>query len=737
MRGTLSCERAVSHQLDQIVSEVAGYDPNADLALVRRAYEFASQAHAGQTRKSGDPYVTHPISVARIIAELKLDVSSICAGLLHDCVEDTSATVEQLSETFGKEIAYLVDGVTKLGKLPYSTREEQQAENFRKMLLAMARDIRVILVKLCDRLDNMRSLNHLPPEKQERIAAETMQIYAPLANRLGIQWVKIELEDLSFKYLYPGEYDQLAAEIAKTRAERLEYIHHVEKLIEKVMGDNGVPSEVTGRAKHLWSIYSKMKRTQRPFDEIHDAIGFRVVTDNQMHCYQALGVAHSTWTPIPGRFKDYIALPKPNLYQSLHTAVIGPRGERIEVQIRTNDMNLVAESGVAAHWKYKEAGVDGGREGVRPEDDKKFAWLRQLMESHKELRDPTEFLESVKIDLFGDEVYVFTPGGDVKALPKGSVPIDFAYAVHSSVGDHCSGARVNGMIVPLRYQLRNGDTIEIITNPNQKPNKDWLKLVKTARARTKIRWLLRQEQRDKAVALGNDLVEKALRKHDMSMARAEKGLGVAAKALKCQNVDELIVQVGYGKITPQQVIDALPGIVKKGDEPAAKPEGVFKSLIRKVTTRRTQSQGIKVAGEEDVLVRFAKCCSPLPGDPITGFITRGRGVTVHRRDCDKGLDLDPDRRVEVEWDGASKAQHEVAIQVLCTNKPGLLAHISQCFTDQGVNISQAHCRATDDGRAVNTFHALVRDLDQLKQVNRALSRIKGVYSVDRVAAEAT
>jgi len=724
------------HQLDQIVSEVAGYDPNADLGLVRRAYEFAAQAHEGQTRKSGDPYVTHPISVARIIAELKLDVSSICAGLLHDCVEDTSATVEQLSATFGKEIAYLVDGVTKLGKLPYSTREEQQAENFRKMLLAMARDIRVILVKLCDRLDNMRSLNHLPPEKQERIAAETMQIYAPLANRLGIQWVKIELEDLAFKYLYAGEYDQLAAEIAKTRAERLEYIHHVEKLIQKEMIDNGVPCEVSGRAKHLWSIYQKMKRTQRPFDEIHDAIGFRVITDNQMHCYQALGVAHSTWTPIPGRFKDYIALPKPNLYQSLHTAVIGPRGERIEIQIRTNDMNLVAEHGVAAHWKYKESGGDG-RESTRPEDDKKFAWLRQLMESHKELRDPTEFLESVKIDLFGDEVYVFTPGGDVKALPKGSCPIDFAYAVHSSIGDHCSGARVNGMIVPLRYQLRNGDTIEIITSPNQKPNKDWLKLVKTARARTKIRWLLRQEQRDKAVALGTDLVDKALRKHDTTMSRAEKGLEAAAKALKCQNVDELIVQVGYGKITTQQVIDALPGIAKKADaEAAPKPESMLKSLIRKVTTRRTSSSGIKVAGEEDILVRFAKCCSPLPGDPIVGFITRGRGVTVHRRDCDKGLDLDPERRVEVEWDGASKAQHEVAIQVLCTNKPGLLAHISQSFTDQGVNISQAHCRATDDGRAVNTFHALVRDLDQLKQVIRALSRIKGVYSVDRVANEA-
>jgi GTP pyrophosphokinase len=718
------------HQLDQIMSEVAGYHPSADLQIIRRAYQFAAQAHEGQTRKSGDPYVTHPLAVAQIIAELKLDVASVCAGLLHDCVEDTSATVEQLGEQFGKEIAYLVDGVTKLGKLPYSTREEQQAENFRKMLLAMARDIRVILVKLCDRLDNMRSLNHLPPEKQERIAAETMQIYAPLANRLGIQWVKVELEDLAFKYLYPGEYEQLAHEIAKTRAERLEYIRYVEKLIQKEMTDGGVPCEVIGRAKHLWSIHAKMKRTGRPFAEIHDAIGFRVVTDTQMHCYQALGVAHQTWTPIPGRFKDYIALPKPNLYQSLHTAVIGPKGERIEIQIRTRDMHTVAEHGIAAHWKYKEGKLSA------PEDDKKFAWLRQLMESQKELRDPTEFLESVKIDLFGDEVYVFTPQGDVKALPKGSCPIDFAYAVHSSVGDHCSGARVNGMIVPLRYQLRNGDTIEIITSPNQKPNKDWLKLVKTARARTKIRWLLRQEQREKAVALGTDLIDKALRKQDTTIQRADKQLAHAAKELRCQNVDELIVQVGYGKITVAQVLEkALPGLGKKGDgEVVPKAESMLKSLLRKVT-RRTSSSGIKVAGEEDILVRFAKCCSPLPGDPIVGFISRGRGVTVHRRDCDKGLDLDPERRIDVEWDGNSKAQHEVAIQVLCADKPGLLAHISQSFTDQGVNISQAHCRATEDGRAVNTFHASVRDLDQLKQIIRSLSRIKGVYSVDRVSAD--
>jgi len=717
------------HRFDQILSEIAGYHPTADVGMLRRAYEFAAHAHEGQTRKSGDPYVSHPLAVAQIIAELKLDVASVCAGLLHDCVEDTTATVDQLGDLFGKEIAFLVDGVTKLGKLPYSTREEQQAENFRKMLLAMARDIRVILVKLCDRLDNMRSLNHLPPEKQERIAAETMQIYAPLANRLGIQWIKVELEDLAFKYLYPGEYEQLASEIAKTRAERLDYIHHVEKLIKAEMETGGVPCEVMGRAKHLWSIYTKMKRTQRPFAEIHDSIGFRVITDSQMHCYQALGVAHSTWTPIPGRFKDYIALPKPNLYQSLHTAVIGPKGERIEVQIRTNDMNVVAEHGIAAHWKYK----DGSATLLSLEDDKKFAWLRQLMEAQKELRDPTEFLESVKIDLFGDEVFVFTPQGDVKPLPKGSCPIDFAYAVHSNIGDHCSGARVNGMIVPLRYQLRNGDTVEIITSPNQKPNKDWLKLVKTARARTKIRYLLREEQRDKAVSLGTDLLEKALRKHDTSPNRAEKQLLHAAKELGCANVDELIVQLGYGKITVQQVLEKAD-LAKKGDEPAAKPESMLKTLLRKVT-RRTTSSGIKVAGEQDILVRFAKCCSPLPGDPIVGFITRGRGVTVHRRDCDKGLDLDPDRRIDVEWDGASKAQHEVAIQVMCADKPGLLAHISQSFTDQGVNITQAHCRATEDGRAVNTFHALVKDLDQLKQVIRSLSRIKGVFGVDRVSAD--
>jgi GTP pyrophosphokinase len=719
-------------RLDTIIQNIRTYHPGADVAMVERAYEFAARAHEGQTRRSGDPYVSHPLAVAQIVTELRLDVPSVCAGLLHDAVEDTSTTVAELTENFGTEVAFLVDGLTKLGKLPYSTREERQAENFRKMLLAMARDMRVILVKFCDRLDNMRTLQHLPEDKQERIAAETLEIYAPLAHRLGIQWIKCELEDLSFKYLYPEEYQALKSAIAKTKKERHRYISEVENRIRAAMLEAGVQCEVTGRAKHLWSIRLKMHRTGRPYEEIHDAIGFRILTGSVRACYEALGVAHSVWKPIPGRFKDYIALPKPNMYQSLHTAVIGPKGERIEIQIRTRDMHLVAEQGIAAHWKYKE-----GVSGVVTGDDAKFAWLRQLMESQRDLQDPTEFIESVKMDLFGDEVYVFTPQGDVKALPKGACPVDFAYSIHSEVGDHCSGARVNGVIVPLRYRLRNGDTVEIITSPTQKPNKDWLKLVKTGRARSKIRHCLRKEERDRASALGRDLAEKALRRYGVSYARALKQgeMSRAAKLLKCHSVDDLLCNIGYGRTTTQQLVDVLvPEEQKKKVAEGGVASGPLTTILRKVT--RTGSSGIKVQGEHDVLVRFARCCSPLPGDPITGFITRGRGVTVHRRDCPKGLDLDPERRIDVEWDGRAKATHPVAIQVLCADKPGLLAHISQSFSDSGVNITQAHCRSTEDGRAVNTFLATVADLDQLKSVMRSLARINGVYSVDRVAGDA-
>ena len=723
-------------RLDQILTTIQGYHPKADIELIRRAYDYATKCHEGQTRRSGDPYVTHPLSVASIITELKLDEPTVCAAFLHDAVEDTSATVEDLNEMFGHEVAFLVDGVTKLGKLPYARREDRQAENFRKMLLAMARDIRVILLKLCDRLDNMRTLGHLPVEKQERIATETLQIYAPLANRLGIQWVKIELEDLCFKYLYRGEYDDLKKEVAKTRKQRLEYIADVEQRILDTMNESGLECQVKGRAKHLWSIRQKMKRTERPFTEIHDAIGFRVVTDTTASCYQALGVAHSAWKPIPGRFKDYIALPKPNMYQSLHTAVIGPKGERIEIQIRTEDMHLVAEQGIAAHWKYKE-----GRPGVTTDVDEKFAWLRQLMEAQQDLSDPTEFIESVKIDLFdGDEVYVFTPQGDVKALPKGACPIDFAYTIHTKVGDHCSGARVNGMIVPLRYKLRNGDTIEIITSPTQKPSKDWLKLVRTARARTKIRHRLRREQRERASQLGRDILEKGLRKYSLTYAKNLKNgrMEEAAGKLKCHSVEDMVCQVGYGKITVKQVAEALSPDDKsklpaRGEQ--IDRDNPFKQILRKVTRRKSKS-GIKVQGLDDIMVRSARCCSPLPGDHIVGFITRGRGVTVHRKACPKALDLDPERRVEVEWDTRGQGEHQVTIKVLCANKPGLLANLSQSFSDSAVNITQAHCRTTDDGRAVNTFHANVKDLDQLKAIMRSLSRIKGVYSVDRMFSNA-
>ncbi len=722
-------------RIEQIQKSISAYHSKADVDLVSKAYSFAARAHEGQTRKSGDPYVTHPLSVAFIITQLRLDVPSVCAGLLHDAVEDTSVTVEELTAEFGSEIAFLVDGVTKLGQLPFATREERQAENFRKMLLAMAKDIRVILVKFCDRLDNMRTLHHLPAAKQERIASETLQIYAPLANRLGIQWVKVELEDLCFKYLHPGEFDQLKSSVAVTRRERERYIREVEMLIAKEMGKAGIECEVSGRAKHLWSIRQKMKRTGRAFEEIHDAIGFRVICESTRECYEALGVTHSEWKPIPGRFKDFVALPKPNMYQSLHTAVIGPHGERIEIQIRTADMHRVAEQGIAAHWKYKE-----GRTAVLAAETERFTWLRRMMESQQDLKDPSEFIESVKMNLFGDEVYVFTPGGDVKELPKGATPIDFAYGVHSEVGDHCSGARVNGVIVPLRYQLRNGDTVEIITSPNQKPNKDWLKLVRTSRAKTKIRHRLRKEQRERSSAMGRDLLEKALRKFGVSYNKSNKQgqLLAAAKGLKCHSVEDLLCQVGYGRVATMQVVDLVvpPEKRKKGEKRSKISETLnpLQKIFERVT-RRGSSSGIKVQGEDGVLVRIARCCSPLPGDSVTGFITRGRGVTVHTQSCPKALDLDPERRIEVDWDTSVKAHHAVAIQVLCADKPGLLANISQSFSDAGVNITQAHCRATDDGRAVNTFNATVTDLDQLKGVIRKLSRINGVFSVDRVAGE--
>jgi len=688
------------------------------------------RAHEGQKRKSGDPYFVHPASVAGIITELRLDTASICAGLLHDVVEDTLATLEDVEREFGSEVAFLVDGVTKLSKINFTSKEDRQAENFRKMVVAMARDIRVLLVKLCDRLDNMRTLDYMSPESQERIARETMDIYAPLANRLGIARFKGELEDLSFKYLDPQGFQDLVHKVSKTKKERDRYITDVSKTISSRLAEQGFPAEVTGRAKHLYSIYRKMKSQECDYEQVYDVIAFRIIVESVADCYAALGVIHSRWTPIPGRFKDYVALPKPNMYQSLHTTVIGPGRERIEVQIRTHDMQRVAEHGIAAHWKYKER-ISGG---VDPKDAERFGWLRQLMEFQKEMKDPAEFLESVKVDLFADEVYVFTPKGDVRVFPRNATPIDFAYAIHSEVGNHCSGARVNGAIVPLRYKLRNGDVVEVMTATAQHPSKDWLDQVITGRAKSKVRAYLRTDERDKSLKLGRELLEKGLHARSISLQKFLKSHEDVRRALEAHKVsseEELFINIGYGKIGAEEVANFLAP--KNGEQPPPSSnlrEGRIESIVRKVTGKA--SGGIKLNGIDDVLVRYAKCCNPLPGDEIIGFITRGRGVTVHRRGCPKAFDTDPDRRVEISWDSKAKVNRPVQLRITTANRPGILATVGQTFSGQGINISEANCRASDDGRAVNVFTFDCSDTSQLKGVMRALQKVEGVVDVDRI-----
>ncbi len=716
--------------IDAICASVASRNPSADVDLIRRCYAYAEDRHKGQFRRSGDPYLVHPMGVAKIIADLNLDIPSICAGILHDCVEDTTATNEDIRERFGEEIQTIVDGVTKLGQIPWTTREEQQAENFRKMLLAMARDIRVILVKLADRVDNMRTLQFMSRDKQERIARETREIYAPIANRLGIQWMKVELEDLAFKYLEPQDWESLHSQMESSEGRRQAYISEVCEKLKEVLAENDTKGQVSGRAKGYWSVHQKMKRTGRDLEQVYDVIAFRIITDSVRDCYATLGAIHSNWTPIPGRFKDYIALPKPNLYQSLHTTVIGPGSERMEVQIRTGEMHRTAEEGIAAHWQYKDqAPMVAG-------DRKAFAWLHQLMEWQRDLKDPSEFIQTVKIDLFEEEVFVFTPKGDVKALPKGATAIDLAYAVHSKIGDHCSGARVNGMIVPLRYILRNGDVVDIITTPSQRPSKDWLKFVVTSRAQTKIRHHLRNEQRERSRRLGRDLLSKALRNQHRSLAVAEKEklLDKAAEALHLGSPDEILVHVGYGKLSPEVAAQAIypqgaPAVDVTVDEMPA--IGVETRLPPRREAKRSIG-GVRVQGEADIVVRFAKCCSPVPGDAIVAFISRGRGVIVHTRQCPKAFSLDPARSVDVSWDEDTRLVRPVAVEVISEDKPGILAALSKCFMEHGVNIAQAKCKATEDNRGLNTFQVAVSHVDQLKKVLRAIQGIDGVISAARI-----
>jgi len=720
--------------LESLVTRVQSYHPSADVELIRRAYHFSEWAHREQTRKSGEPYFVHPASVAGIAAELKLDTASVCAGLLHDVLEDTAASMKEIESDFGVEVANIVDGVTKLGKINFISREDRQAESFRKMVVAMAQDIRVLLIKLCDRLDNMRTLDHMKPEAQERIARETMEIYAPLAGRLGMQRIKSELEDLSFRYLDPEGFKALSAKLQKSNKEREHYLESVCRTITARLAEQGFASEVSGRAKHALSIHRKMKEQQCEYEQVYDTIAFRICVESVADCYAALGAMHSRWTPIPGRFKDYIALPKPNMYQSLHTTLIGPGRQRIEIQIRTHEMHRVAEHGIAAHWKYKER-VSGG---VDPKDAERFGWLRELADFQRNLKDPVEFLESVKIDLFPDEVYIFTPKGDLRVLPRGSTPIDFAYAIHSQVGEHCSGARANGQIVPLRYKLKSGDVMEIMTSPNQQPTKDWLDFCVTTRARARIRGHMRADQRQKSINLGKELLENEMRAAGISFSKFSKNEAEVRRVFEAhslQSLDELLLTVGYGKLAAEDVVDGLrakpaDGAAGEGDAPPSIRSGRIENFVRKVTGR--DQGGIKVSGIDDVLVRYAKCCNPLPGDAIIGFITRGRGVTIHRRECMKAFDTDPERRIDVSWDSKAKINRPVQLVVTTTNKPGILATVSQTFSAQSINISEANCRAGDDGRARNIFTFNVSDLSQLKNVMKALHKVSGVVEVSRI-----
>ena len=721
-------------RLNDILDRVGGYHPNPDLDLIKKAYVYSAKVHQGQIRKSGEPYLVHPLEVAGILAEMRLDEASIVTGLLHDTIEDTLATRGEISELFGEEIAELVDGVTKLSKFTAgNTQEEKQAENFRKMVVAMAKDIRVLLVKLADRTHNMRTLEHMKPEKQERIARETLDIYAPLANRLGIQWVKSELEDLSFRYLKANDYADLAQKVEARAKERDKFIAEVVAVVQEKLTESGIQAEVYGRVKHLYSIWRKMQVQSIDFEQIHDVIAFRVIVANVAQVYESLGLIHSLWKPVPGRFKDYIAIPKPNMYQSLHTTVIGPRAERIEIQLRTSEMHKIAEEGVAAHWAYKE-----GKNGEAPnaKDAAKFGWLRQLVEWQRDLTDPTEFLETVKVDLFADEVFVFTPKGDVKNLPRDATPIDFAYGVHSQVGERTVGAKVNGKIVPLRYKLKNGDTVEILTSPTAHPSKDWLTFVKTSRAQTRIRQFIRQIERKRSLEIGREVAERELRRYGVSLNRLAKGGGLdeAAGKLGYKKGDDLLVALGYGKVAANQVLQhVLPPEKLAQPPPAAEPTSRLTELFRKVARLPGTTGGVRISGIDDILVRYGRCCNPVPGDDIVGFITRGRGVTVHTRACDKTLTLDPLRRVDVSWDTrAADVKRPVSIRVVTDDRPGVLAQISKTISEAGMNITQATCRTTGLGRAVNTFEMAIGELKQLRDVMHSIETIGGVVSVERV-----
>ncbi len=711
-------------RINDIIDKVSEVHPDADLDIIDRAYIYSARVHDGQVRLSGEPYLSHPLEVAYILADMNLDTVSIAAALLHDVIEDTHASPEEIKQMFGDQVLHLVSGVTKLSILKFDSSQERQAESIRKMLLAMADDIRVILIKLADRLHNMRTLQFHKPYKQKAIAQETLDIYAPLAARLGIYWIKKELEDISFQYLMPEEYENIKALVNTDREERESYIKTVKKFIKEKLDEHHLPGEVQGRYKHFYSIYKKMVAQNLAFEDVYDIIAFRIILETVSQCYEALGIVHALWKPVPKKFKDYIGVPKPNMYQSLHTTVIGPYGERMEIQIRTQEMDRVASSGIAAHWSYKE--------GKRVDEKiaQKFSWLQNIIENQENIKDPNEFLENVRIDLFPEDVYVFTPKGEIKSLPRGATPVDFAYLIHSEVGNQCVGAKVDGRMVSLKSELQTGNIVEIITAKNHHPSKDWLNFVKTVKARSRIRQWIKTQEKERSLSLGREMCEKAFRKYQLNfnnLVRSEK-MNQVVEQLNFKSVDDLIVSVGYGKTTPLQIVGKF--IAKPGEEGS---ESIFERLMGRVRKKKPKS-GVLVKGVDDILIRFGKCCGPVPGDPITGYITQGYGVTIHRTNCKNALKMNPERQIDVDWDERYDETYPVKMRIRSLDRVGLLADIAATISKNEANIQDVNTK-TRENKTVEIFLTLaVADINHLERVATSLKKVKYVQEVVRINA---
>ncbi len=715
----------VSSPFDELIAAVKEARPKEDIAPIEKAWQFASQYHAGQTRVSGEPYLSHPLAVAKILADMRMDVVSIETGLLHDVVEDTTVTLPDIQKNFGDEVAKCVDGVTKLSKIDFFSAEDRQAESYRKMLLAMVNDIRVIIVKLADRLHNMRTLEFLSPERRERIARETLEIYAPIAHRLGMGKVRGELEDLSFKYLDPEAWAEISKTIETERTANEEYLERMRRTVESELRREGIPARVEARVKRAYSVYQKLKKQKISLDQVYDLLAIRIITDSVKNCYGALGVIHNEWRPVPGRIKDFIAIPRPNLYQSLHTSVVGPEGKHFEIQIRTEEMHRVAEEGIAAHWKYKE-----GRRGVQ--DDQRVAWLRQLVEWQQDMRDPGEFMSTLKVDLYPEEVYCFTPKGRVIVLPSGSSPIDFAYAVHSEVGSTCVGAKINGRIVPLKYVLRNGDVVDILTQAGHEPSKDWLSIVKTSKAKNKIKHIINANERERAIEIGRKYLEKEARRLGVQLARIQTTeLDRVASEYGLGKAEDLYAALGYGKFSPRQVLqNAAPGQV--AEEPVAPPVQEASP-----SNRKDDDAVIHVHGIDDVMVYRAKCCNPIKGEAIVGYVTRGKGIAVHSRTCPnvQNLMYDAERKIQVDWARDASDTFPVRVVVHTDDRPGLLHQLTSILSDEKTNVRSLEAKADasqSNDEALVEMTIDVRDKKQLEKLCSAMRRISGVRDVERI-----